>query len=72
MMAEFIKGMDISTLLEQEACGARYFDNGKEGDMLEFGGLLGSGPVMPVNNKSAEKFISRGGRLPAPMHSIKN
>ena len=35
MMAEFIKGMDISTLLEQEACGARYFDNGKEGDMLE-------------------------------------
>lgn len=44
----------------------------KEGDMLEFGGLLGSGPVMPVNNKSAEKFISRGGRIPAPMHSIKN
>lgn len=44
----------------------------KEGDMLEFGGLLGSGPVMPVNKKSAEKFISRGGRIPAPMHSIKN
>ena len=44
----------------------------KEGDMLEFGGLLGSGPVMSVNNKSAEKFISRGGRIPAPMHSIKN
>ncbi|MGN0607464.1 MAG: PFL family protein [Oscillospiraceae bacterium] len=44
----------------------------KEGDILEFGGLLGSGPVMPVNNKSAEKFISRGGRIPAPMHSIKN
>lgn len=34
-MAEFIKGMDVSTLIEQEACGARYFDNGKEGDMLE-------------------------------------
>ncbi|MBR0484790.1 MAG: PFL family protein [Oscillospiraceae bacterium] len=44
----------------------------KEGDMLEFGGLLGSGPVMPVNQKSASKFISRGGRIPAPMHSIKN
>ena len=44
----------------------------KEGDMLEFGGLLGSGPVMPVNKKSAEKFISRGGKIPAPMHSIKN
>lgn len=34
-MTEFIKGMDISTLLEQEACGARYFDGGKEGDLLE-------------------------------------
>ncbi|MDE7121544.1 MAG: PFL family protein [Oscillospiraceae bacterium] len=42
------------------------------GDMLEFGGLLGSGPVMSVNEKSCEKFISRGGRIPAPMHSIKN
>ncbi len=46
--------------------------NKKEGDILEFGGLLGSGPVMPINYKSAEKFISRGGRIPAPMHSIKN
>lgn len=44
----------------------------KEGDMLEFGGLLGSGPVMPINRKSPAKFISRGGRIPAPMHSIKN
>ena len=34
-MAEFIKGMDISTLLEEEACGARYFDGGKEGNLLE-------------------------------------
>lgn len=34
-MVEFIKGMDISTLLEQEACGAHYYDNGKEGDLLE-------------------------------------
>ena len=44
----------------------------KEGDMLEFGGLLGSGPVMPIGRKSAAKFIARGGRIPAPMHSIKN
>ena len=44
----------------------------KEGDMLEFGGLFGSAPVMPVKRKSAEKFIARGGRIPAPMHSIKN
>jgi len=44
----------------------------KEGDILEFGGLLGSGPVMKINEKSSSKFISRGGRIPAPMHSIKN
>lgn len=45
----------------------------KEGQILEFGGLLGSGPVMPVNNsKSPARFINRGGRIPAPMHSIKN
>ena len=44
----------------------------KEGETLEFGGLLGSGPVMPVKESSAAKFISRGGRIPAPMHSLKN
>ncbi len=44
----------------------------KEGDWLEFGGLLGGGPVMPINNKSPEKFISRGGRIPAPLQSLKN
>ncbi|MBR4510262.1 MAG: PFL family protein [Ruminococcus sp.] len=44
----------------------------KEGETLEFGGLLGSGPVMPVKEKSAAKFINRGGRIPAPMHSLKN
>lgn len=44
----------------------------KEGEMLEFGGLLGSGPVMPIKDKSAAKFINRGGRIPAPMHSLKN
>ena len=42
------------------------------GDELEFGGLLGSGPVMPVNNCSPAKFINRGGRIPAPMQSLKN
>ena len=42
------------------------------GDKLEFGGLFGSGPVMPVNNVSASKFISRGGQIPAPMQSLKN
>ena len=43
-----------------------------EGDMLEFGGLFGSAPVMPVNRCSAAEFIARGGRIPAPLHSLKN
>ena len=42
------------------------------GDELDFGGLLGSGPVMKVSEKSPLKFISRGGRLPAPIQSLKN
>ncbi|MEG1777726.1 MAG: PFL family protein, partial [Angelakisella sp.] len=44
----------------------------KVGDMLEFGGLLGSGPVMKVNTFSPAKFINRGGHIPAPMQSLKN
>ena len=44
----------------------------KEGEELEFGGLLGSGPIMPVNTCSPAKFINRGGRIPAPMQSLKN
>ncbi len=44
----------------------------KEGEELNFGGLLGSGPVMPVNRYSPLKFISRGGRIPAPLQSLKN
>lgn len=44
----------------------------KVGDMVEFGGLLGSAPVMAVNTKSSENFIRRGGRIPAPIHSFKN
>ena len=44
----------------------------KEGDMVEFGGLFGSAPVMPGSKFSASKFISRGGRIPAPLQSLKN
>ncbi|MEE0060653.1 MAG: DUF711 family protein, partial [Acutalibacteraceae bacterium] len=44
----------------------------KPGDELSFGGLLGEGPVMEVNMKSPAKFINRGGRIPAPMQSLKN
>ena len=42
------------------------------GEKAEFGGLLGYAPVMPVNSKSCEAFVSRGGRIPAPIHSFKN
>ena len=42
------------------------------GDTVAFGGLLGSAPVMPVNRCSAAEFIARGGRIPAPLHSLKN
>lgn len=44
----------------------------KVGDTVEFGGLLGYAPVMPVNSFSCEAFIKRGGRIPAPIHSFKN
>lgn len=42
------------------------------GEQVEFGGLLGRAPIMRVNSFSCEKFIRRGGRVPAPIHSFKN
>ena len=42
------------------------------GEMVEFGGLLGYAPIMPVNPYSCDAFINRGGRIPAPIHSFKN
>ena len=42
------------------------------GEELNFGGLLGSGPIMPLNTASPAKMISRGGRIPAPLQSLKN
>lgn len=46
---------------------------GKEvGDVLDFGGLLGSGPVMPVNQEKNSVFVNRGGRIPAPLQALKN
>ena len=44
----------------------------REGEMLDFGGLLGRGPIMKVNGKSSAVMIDRGGRIPAPMQSLKN
>ncbi len=42
------------------------------GEGIDFGGLLGSAPIMPVHKGSAEEFIARGGRIPAPLHSLRN
>ena len=42
------------------------------GDRVEMGGLLGSAPIMPVHKQSSEAFIARGGRIPAPLQSLKN
>ncbi len=42
------------------------------GDTVEFGGLLGYAPIMPVNKFSSAEFVNRGGRIPAPIHSLKN
>ncbi len=44
----------------------------KEGDVVEFGGLFGYAPVMPVNSFSCDAFVNRKGRIPAPIHSFKN
>ena len=42
------------------------------GDTVEMGGLLGSAPLMPVHEASSADFIARGGRIPAPLQSLKN
>ena len=42
------------------------------GETVEFGGLLGYAPVMPVNPLKCDAFVNRGGRIPAPIHSFKN
>ncbi|MEG2054367.1 MAG: DUF711 family protein, partial [Oscillospiraceae bacterium] len=44
----------------------------KSGEELHFGGLFGSGPVMPINNFDPSVFINRGGRIPAPLQALKN
>src|SRR5205809_5593330 len=42
------------------------------GELVEFGGLLGAAPIMAVNRFSSDQFIRRGGRIPAPVHSLRN
>jgi uncharacterized protein (UPF0210 family) len=42
------------------------------GDWVEFGGLLGGTPILPVHSAASDAFIARGGRIPAPIHSFRN
>ena len=42
------------------------------GEEAQFGGLMGYAPIMPVNTSGCEAFVSRSGRIPAPVHSFKN
>ncbi|MGE4548636.1 MAG: DUF711 family protein, partial [Intestinibacillus sp.] len=42
------------------------------GDAVEIGGLFGTAPIMPISTQSPAKFIHRGGRIPAPIQSLKN
>ena len=59
-------------VINQKTTAVRIIPKGKEGDTLEFGGLLGSAPVISVNKNSSADFIARGGQIPAPIHSFKN
>lgn len=57
----------------QDDCRAPLPAIGKKvGEELNFGGLLGCGPVMEVNTNSPAVFVNRGGRIPAPLQSLKN
>lgn len=59
-------------VINQKTTAVRIIPRGKEGDLIEFGGLLGTAPVMSVNKASSADFIARGGQIPAPIHSFKN
>ncbi len=59
-------------VVNTKTTAVRLIPAGKAGDMISFGGLLGEAPVMPVSCVSPAKMIRRGGRIPAPIHSLKN
>ncbi len=61
-------------MINQKTTAARIIpkEGTKAGEMVEFGGLLGRAPVMPVNTYDSSAFVKRGGRIPAPIHSLKN
>ena len=72
--ATTISGMIAIGMINQKTTAVRLIPViGKTvGDTVEFGGLLGYAPVMPVNKFGCEAFVNRGGRIPAPIHSFKN
>lgn len=59
-------------VINDKTTGVRLIVAGKEGEYIDFGGLMGGAYVMPVNKFSCGKFVRRGGRIPAPIHSVKN
>lgn len=59
-------------VINQKTTAVRVIPLGKAGEQIEFGGLLGTAPVMPVNQTSSQDIIARGGQIPAPIHSFKN
>ncbi|MBC7114466.1 MAG: PFL family protein [Archaeoglobi archaeon] len=59
-------------VMNDKTTGVRVILAGKPGEWVELGGLLGSAPVMNIRNFDVSKFIRRGGRIPAPVHSLKN
>ena len=59
-------------VVNYKTTAVRLIPAGKAGDMISFGGLLGEAPVIPVSGYSPEKMIRRGGRIPAPIQSLKN
>ena len=74
--AEVISGIiadEISIgVVNTKTTAVRLIPAGKVGDMVSFGGLLGEAPVIPVSKYSPAQFIRRGGRIPAPLQSLKN
>ena len=59
-------------VVNTKTTAVRLIPSGKAGDMISFGGLLGEAPVIPVSRYSPEVMIKRGGRIPAPLQSLKN
>ena len=59
-------------VVNSKTTAVRLIPAGKAGDMISFGGLLGEAPVIPVSGYSPQKMIRRGGRIPAPIQSLKN